>query len=596
MHALGAPTQLARRLRPAQQQYAHQRRLRPAEVEGLAESVFVLGDTALGRARCACHAQFFEPVDGLGHDHAAAVDPDLSNFELAFVRSNFAVFLALHIGFRTQAILSKLVPWKLAPELSDRCDERLEALRQLVARAARHGIGIYLYFNEPRAMPLAFYERWPQLRGVEAEGFAALCTSTPEVQEFLRESAAAVFAAVPGLAGAFTISMSENLTNCYSKGRGHECPRCGKRPPADVVAEVNRCLAEGVWRSRPDARFLAWDWGWAEEWAEAAIAQLPPPAWLMCVSEWSLPIERGGVAAAIGEYSISAPGPGPRALRHWAAARRRGLKIAAKVQLNNTWELSAVPYIPALELVAEHLGNLTATGGPGVNGLMLGWTLGGYPSPNLDLLEEFARSSAPKPAVAAVARRRFGEQALPYVTAAWHQFSAAFREFPYHIGVVYGGPQQMGPANLLFRQPTGYRASMVCYPYDDLETWRAIYPPEVFQGQFEKVADGWEKGLEQLEVARAVAPSAALEAEWRVAKAAWLHFSSVANQIAFVRCRGNDWPRCRRLLEEEIQLARELFDLVNRDSRLGFEATNHYYYTRLDLAEKILNCRQLLEG
>jgi len=257
-----------------------------------------------------------------------------------------------------------------------------------------------------------------------------------------------------------------------------------------------------------------------------------------------------------------------------------------------------VPYIPALDLVAEHLSHLTTANGPGVNGLMLGWTLGGYPSPNLDLLAEFSHPIAPEPnaAIAEVARRRFGATAAPQVITAWQKFSAAFREFPYHIGVVYAGPQQMGPANLLFRQPTGYRASMVCFPYDDLDAWRAIYPPEVMQEQFEKVAAGWEQGLNELETALTMSPRLpALEAEWRVAKAAWLHFRCVANQAAFVHFRLSDWSRCRQILDDEIRLARDLFALVNGDSRLGFEATNHYYYTRLDLVEKILSCRQLRE-
>jgi hypothetical protein len=28
---------------------------------------------------------------------------------------------------------------------------------------------------------------------------------------------------------------------------------------------------------------------------------------------------------------------------------------------------------------------------------------------------------------------------------------------------------------------------------------------------------------------------------------------------------------------------------------IGYEASNHYYYRPLDLAEKILNCRQIIE-
>ena len=32
-----------------------------------------------------------------------------------------------------------------------------------------------------------------------------------------------------------------------------------------------------------------------------------------------------------------------------------------------------------------------------------------------------------------------------------------------------------------------------------------------------------------------------------------------------------------------------------QDSRIGYEASNHYYFTRNDLAEKVINCTFLLE-
>jgi len=35
--------------------------------------------------------------------------------------------------------------------------------------------------------------------------------------------------------------------------------------------------------------------------------------------------------------------------------------------------------------------------------------------------------------------------------------------------------------------------------------------------------------------------------------------------------------------------------LVRQDSRLGFEAGNHYLYTKNDLLEKIINCDDLLQ-
>jgi len=57
----------------------------------------------------------------------------------------------------------------------------------------------------------------------------------------------------------------------------------------------------------------------------------------------------------------------------------------------------------------------------------------------------------------------------------------------------------VGLANLLFEAPTGYRATMVGIPYDDLDSWRAIYPPKVFIGQLEKVAAGFQEALEILQ-------------------------------------------------------------------------------------------------
>jgi len=361
-----------------------------------------------------------------------------------------------------------------------------------------------------------------------------------------------------------------------------------------VVSEVNRLLAEGIWQSKPDARVIVWDWAWGNDWAPDAIAQLPQAVWLMSISELDLPIARGGIPARVNEYCLSAVGPGPRARRHWAAARQRGMKVAAKLQLGNTWELAAVPYVPVEKLVAQHMVNLREEG---VDGLMLGWTLGGYPSPNLEIaatIHSAAGEGLPADEVLLrVAARRFGPQAAPEVVRAWQQFSAAFSEFPFDIGVVYTAPQQYGPANLLYREPTGYRATMVGFPYDDLERWTALYPPDVFLRQWRKVADGWAEGLATLAQALAIASSPALAAEWRVAEAADLHFRSVANQVEFVLVRGHDAGRARELLADEEALARRLFDLADADSRIGFEATNHYFYRPLDLVEKVLNCRDL---
>jgi hypothetical protein len=517
-------------------------------------------------------------------------------------------------GVWLQAVLHKLAPFPWDPERSRDHSTRLRNLRRLVKRAGRHNIKIFLYLNEPRAMPERFYERYPELKGVSEAGYAALCTSNPSVQKFLVDSVESICRAVPGLGGFFTISASENLTNCWSHGSGGaKCPRCGTRPPADVIAEVNRLFAEGIRKAGSDAQFIAWDWGWNDTWAPEAIRGLAPKTSFMSVSEWRLPIERGGVKSTVGEYSISSIGPGPRADAHWKIASERGLKTVAKIQAGNSWELSAVPYIPALENVARHAANLHQRG---VEGVMLGWTLGGYPSPNLEVAAEALGCGSADEAMVRVAERRFGPFASS-VLRAWRRFSSAFSQFPYHGTVLYNAPQQLGPANLLWGEPTGYRATMTGFPYDDLTGWRAIYPEDVFVQLFDTVAEGFKSGCEQLESETREIRStnvlpvsethrAALAAEKRVANAVAIHFKSVANQAGFLIARQRvavakssaeavpHLDNIERLLKDEIDLARQLHSLQTVDSRFGFEASNQYFYIPMDLAEKVLNCQDLL--
>jgi hypothetical protein len=517
-------------------------------------------------------------------------------------------------GVWLHVVLRDLAPGGAAfPEFGTGHERRLANLRTLVERARKYGIGVYLYMNEPRGMPEAFFRNRPEMTGTRDAlfGLTAMCTSNPTVRQWMGDALAHVFRQVPDLAGVFSITASENLTNCASRGNRRGCPRCKDRTDTDIIAEVNAVIEEGVHRGSPKARVIAWDWGWHGHGdAPDIIERLPKAVWLMSVSEWALPIDRGGVKSKIGEYSLSAVGPGPRATRHWKLAQEAGLKTAAKVQLNNTWELSSMPYLPVMDLVAEHCHNLASAG---VNGMMLSWSLGGYPSPNLEIAARFR--TRPTPGIGdvldAVAVERYGPEGGPLARKAWTAFSTAFREFPYSCGL-YSTPLQMGAANPLYATNTGFHATMVGIPYDDVASWRGAYPAAVFISQLEKVAGGWQSGIPLLKAAVDKAPPGRREevaAELRFAEAARIHFQSVANQTRYVvardalakgsatlspeerhRLRGES----KRCLQSEIVLARRLFTLAREDSRVGFEASNHYFYLPLDMAEKVINCQWLL--
>jgi len=542
----------------------------------------------------------------------ALLDPEIESYPDAYLERLAAAgvdSIWMHI------VLSKLTPFPWDASVSTHWERRLANLKILTERVSRHGIGIYLYLNEPRHQQEAFFEKHPELRG---QG-NALCTSHPDVQEYLENSIALITERVPRLAGFFSITASENPTHCWSHGQGGNCPRCASLGPDKVISTLNNLYHRGIRRGYAAAtgkdvtagtppKLIVWDWGWPEGWAAGIIPALATDnTLLMSVSEWDLEIERGGVKGKVGEYSISAIGPGPRARRHWKMAHEHGLKTMAKIQANNSWEISAVPYIPALFNVATHVDRLRREG---IEGIMLSWTLGGYPSPNLEVVSLMGnhRDLSAEEAIQTVARRRFGK-AADAVVRAWRTFSTHFSTFPYDGNVVYQAPLQCGPANLLWPEPTGYKATMVGLPYDDVTGWRSMYPVDVFIRLFRQMGDAFSGIVQKLNeecaaLTLGTAEQEALRQERNVIETIAIHYQSVANQAEFVTLRdqlktaGNDHGSTKQtltaILEHEIELARRMAALQISDSRLGYEASNHYFYTSADLFEKILNCKYLL--
>ena len=419
---------------------------------------------------------------------------------------------------------------------------------------------------------------------------------------------------VPDLGGFFCITMSENHTNCFSHGADWEekapnagdCPRCSTRKSWEVIGELIQTFRDAVRRIGSGADVIVWDWGWGGELSARLIPRLPRDLAFLSVSEWDLPLRRGGVSTKVGEYSISAVGPGPRAERNWERARNAGIRTMAKTQFNNTWEISAVPYIPVTHLILRHCENLAKSG---ISGVMPSWTCGGYASPNLAAAKAYYFEPRKKmdEILVDVAVRRYGRAAAPSFIEAWRRFSVAFEEFPYGVSM-YIIPVQHGPANPLRIDPTGYQSGMILFPYDDYKAWSGDYPPRVVREQFSKMASLRKQALIPLREGLPKVPAAkrkTAELDLAIAETCQHHFQSVANQMEFYMlrdklaratgsARAQILKRLRVIAAQEIELARQQFLVTRRNSTIGFEASNHYYYTPLDLVEKVLNCRDIL--
>lgn len=476
----------------------------------------------------------------------------------------------------TQGLLSQLTEFPFAPEISVGWQARIERMRDLTERLEAFGIKLFLYLNEPRSMPKSFFETHPELQGHRfSEDKLCLCISAPEVREYLTNAVEALCRNVPKIGGFFTITRSENPTNCYSHSTPETCtcPRCSKRSVADVIADTVACYRNGADRVNPDIKVIAWSWGWKEDSADI-IKKLPDRVILQAQSELNVPFEKGGIKGTVVDYSMSNIGPSERSLGEWKLAQERGLEISAKVQVNTSWEASTCPALPVYPLIEEHIRRLKEVG---VSNIMLSWTLGGYPSLSVAHAAKyfFAHCDFPE---------------LPQnVRKASELFSKAFTEFPFDCSTLYLGPQNAGPSSLLFEKDTGYRATMTCYSYDDIEGWRSIYPLDVFEDQLAKLCDIWQKGLELLQEEDGSEIGT-------MAHAAYLLFRSSLDQLRFYRARSiGDRAQMRCLAELELKNAEKMLALMLSDPSIGFEAANHYYFSRGQLAEKILNCRDLME-
>jgi len=480
-----------------------------------------------------------------------------------------------------QGVLFQLTEFPFAPHLSEGYEERLARLKDLTERCDKYGIKVFLYMNEPRSMPENFFEKYPHLKGHNAkDDKVCLCTSTKEVQEYLTNGIESICTAVPKIGGFFTITRSENPTNCYSHSSPETCtcPRCSKLSVGQVIGQTIGCIERGAHKVNPDIKVIAWSWAWGKENLEI-IEALPDNVVLQSQSELHVPYEIGGVKGAVEDYSMGVIGPGERAKTEWRAAKARGLETSAKVQINTTWEGSTIPAIPIYPHIEKHIREIRDEG---VDNLMLSWTLGGYPSRNIMHAAKYFYEHCEG------AEQSKGEEKATAL------FAEAFREFPFYIETVYQGPMNAGPSNPLYLEPTGYTATMTCFAYDDLKSWRSIYPEDVFEEQFDKLCTKWAEGLALLEQTLGAPEDNPCELNV-MAHSAYALYKSCLNQIRFYRARAQqDKAVMLQMAQEEIVCAEKMLAMMKLNPAIGFEAANQYYFSKGQLREKILNCQDII--
>ncbi len=489
-------------------------------------------------------------------------------------------------------VLYQITPFVFDESYSVGWEKRQGRLKELVKLAEKYEIKVYLYLNEPRSMPNHFFYDHPELKGAVEGPYTALCTSDKRVLKYVKNAVKMICEAVPDLGGFFLINVSENLTHCKSRSSKTEgCPRCENTPIEETVAEIITTVYEAAREVSPTFRIIAWTWSWkyymTQEEMFRCIDLIPKGVILQTTSERHKDICIGGIEWQTDEYSMSVPGPSDFSVNMWNYARSRGHEVSAKVQVNDTWECSTMPFLPVFDLIREHM---IAVKKEGVNHLMLSWTLGGYPSINLKVATECFNNPDPL-AYYELLKSEYGQYA-DAVRESTTIFSKAFREFPFHIETVRMGPHNLGPSNLLYEKPLskhGFYATMTGYAYDSIDIWRGVYPRDVFANQLKKLSTVWREGIKLIEDM----PDCDYK---QMAYGGYLLFYSAYLQTEYILNReGNDYEYLSWIVSEERKSAKEMYDLMTKNSTIGYEAANQYYFYKGRLAEKVICCEHLLK-
>jgi|GEM_PF-2413174 len=475
-----------------------------------------------------------------------------------------------------------LVTFAVAPHWDHQNAERMAALRNIVARGREHGVGVYLYVNEPKGFTKGdpIFDTYPDLKGpldpllshtVSApEGVAyAFCTQCTFTEEYLAGGMEQIFSQCSDLAGVITITASEILSHCFSnvdernllneefKYREVACPRCRESSSIETVIDVMEKIHKGVRAASATARVVAWNWSWGmyeESPQKQIISGLPKDVTIMCDMQRGGSKTVDGIPMVVDEYSFSYLGPSPLFIETLKLTQSDERELWAKIMLNVTHEFLMVPYLPLPFRLAK---KVIAVRDLGSRGLMGCWNYGGDTTTWMARLgsrifrdERFGVSSIDTE-VKRCAVAVYGEKRADAAYEAWSEFDRAFEYFSFDLRLIYFGPHMHGPGfewvftreeipmPWYFMKGAGRRGTKLSDCCDQLS-------PEQIIHLLDKLCERWKTGVEIL--ARAFGVEEALGVipdfeklaqlpgfeDFNIARTVYIHYQST---VAFFRFR-----------------------------------------------------------
>jgi hypothetical protein len=348
--------------------------------------------------------------------------------------------------------------------------------------------------------------------------------------------------------------------------------------------------------------------------------------------------ERDGERGFLKDYSINEVGPAEVAAAQIDAARKRGMKVYAKADTFASWQYGTFPYLPFPQ---QWHARYQALEKYQIDGTMESWSYGFKPNFVAEIRAWYSWTGAPPldELLRSIARREFGSGSEALALTAWEHFSKAIRLVP-DTGPNMGTNNSIG-APLFFQKPKlraitaehswtvpGIQAGGVpvsaYWPYapdrvilvpdftnrtNAAARYASPFSLPVFNKYLLLAADEMERGLRAYREAASKAPLKKQKSAFREvllaeqlqrmmrSDQAILEFEDLRLLLAKAddaAQRARTLDRMVAILKEELSRTQAARDTQLRDSRLGYEWEQDYFYTPDVLAEKIQQIRSVL--
>jgi hypothetical protein len=339
------------------------------------------------------------------------------------------------------------------------------------------------------------------------------------------------------------------------------------------------------------------------------------------------------------DYAINEVGPSEVAAAQIQEARKRGFKVYAKADTFASWQFGTSPYLPIpYQWYARYQGLEQAK----IDGTLETWSYGFKPNFVAGLRAWYSWTDAPPLDVllVEVARQEFGPGSEKAVWSAWKHFSNAIHMVP-DTKPWMGMTNSIG-APLFFEKPEP-RTMTIDHSWYDAAAWtrqstissywpyapsRVILVPDfsnkvnvaeryaspltlpVFDKYLLLAADEMEKGLQSYRTAALTAPAHMRRGAYREvliaeqmqrmlrSDEAILEFEDLRYRLHHTEDRDKQkqmLDRMTKILQAEITRTQSSFETARRDSRLGYELEQDYFYTPSVLQEKLAQLHEVLE-